>query len=72
MVEIRLLPNAMPELFAQVTSTGKITLADRYGLMAALLEDEVSAEDCQTIDRLFHAVRRGRLKIVDDISNIVV
>ncbi len=69
MLDVRLLPHAMPELFAQVTATGKITVADRYGLMAALLANPVSAEDCQTIDRLFHAVRRGKIRIVNDLSN---
>ncbi len=71
MLDLELLPHAMPELFAQVTVTGRITVADRYGLMAALLANPVSVEDCQTIDRLFHAVRRGKIKLVDDLSNLL-
>ena len=67
---VNLLPHALPELFAQVTATGSITLADRYGLMAALLEDSLSEEEYRIIDRLFHAVRRGRLKMVDDLSTV--
>lgn len=64
-----LLPNTMSELFAQVSGSGKITLADRYGLMAALLEESLSQEERESIDRLLGAVRRRRLKVVDEISS---
>lgn len=41
-IQIRLLPGAVSELFAQASSSGKITKADQYGLMAALLEDSLT------------------------------
>lgn len=65
---VRLLPGAISDLFAQVSISGKITLADRYGLMAALLEDSMTEEERASIDRLLHAFSRGRMKIVDEIS----
>ncbi|HEY9665300.1 MAG TPA: hypothetical protein V6C91_00770 [Coleofasciculaceae cyanobacterium] len=65
---VRLLPGAVAELFAQVSISGKITLADRYGLMAALLEDSISQEERDSIDRLLRALYRGRMKVVDEIS----
>jgi hypothetical protein len=65
---VRLLPGAIFDLFAQVSISGKITLADRYGLMAALLEDSLSEEERAAIDRLFYALRRGRMQIVNEIS----
>lgn len=65
------LPSALSELFAQVSNSGKVTLADRYGLMAALLSDALTEEDRRSIDRLLYAVRQGRLKIVDEISTVL-
>ena len=70
-VPIRLLPGAIADLFAQVSMCGKITMADRYGLMAALLEDDLTEEERNSIDRLLHAFCRGRMHIVDKISMIL-
>lgn len=68
---IKLLPHAISELMAQVSATRKITLADRYGLMAAILEESLDEEDRFSIDRLLRALRRGRLQIVDEISSLL-
>lgn len=65
-----LLPGTLPELFAQVSYSGKITLADRYGLMAALLEESISEEDRELIDRILRAVHRRRLTVVDELSSV--
>ncbi len=65
-----LLPGALSDLFAQVTSSGCMTKADRYGLMAALLDEQLGSEERTVIDRLLRAVCRGRLAIADDISAI--
>jgi hypothetical protein len=64
------LPCAISDIFAHASRSGQITVADRYGLMAALVSDSLSEEDRQAIDRLLHAARRGRLKIVDELSAI--
>jgi hypothetical protein len=66
-----LLPGAISDLFAQVTISGCITKADRYGLMAALLNEELDLEERNAIDRLLRAVCRGRLAIADEISAVV-
>ena len=65
---VNLLPFAITELFAEVNKSGKITIADRYGLMAALLNDSLSEEDKSAIDRILYSVRKGRLKVVDELS----
>ncbi|UZQ55199.1 hypothetical protein OOK60_03740 [Trichothermofontia sichuanensis B231] len=65
---VRLLPSALSELFAQVSSTGKLTIADRYGLMAAILEESISEEERRCIDRLLRALQRGRIAVVDELS----
>lgn len=67
--QVRLLPGAISALFAQVSYSGSLTLADRYGLMAALLEaDSLSDEERASIDRLLRALCRGRMKVVDELS----
>lgn len=71
LIPVSLLPNALPELFAQVSYSGKITLADRYGLMAALLGEPLPDEERELIDRLLHAVYRGRLKVVNEFSSVL-
>lgn len=68
MPPVNLLPSALSELFAQVSSTGKITLADRYGILAALLSDDISEEEQCTIDRLLHALRHHRVRVVNELS----
>ncbi len=68
---IKLLPHAISELMAQVSATRKITLADRYGLMAAILEESLDEQDRFSIDRLLRALRRGRLQVVDEISSLL-
>jgi hypothetical protein len=65
---VLLIPGALSDLFASASTTGCMTLADRYGLLAALLDDNLGDEERCCIDRLLHATRRGRIKLVDDIS----
>lgn len=68
--KVQLLQSALSDLFAQVNTTGQLTLADRYGLMAAILDESLSEEERRCIDRLLRAVFRGRIKIVDYLSSL--
>ncbi len=68
--KLELLPFGIAEMFAQVSNSGRITLADRYGLLAALLDENLSSEDQRSIDRLIRAIYRRRVRIVDDLSNV--
>ena len=68
MLQIQLLPTALSELFVSASVSGYLTLADRYGLMAALLEESLLDEERIAIDRLLHAVSRGRISVVDELS----
>lgn len=70
MSPVNLLPTALSELFAQVSTSGKITLADRYGMMAALLDGSTSEEDMRSLDRVLYALQRGRLQVVNELSAI--
>lgn len=66
--QVRLIPGAVSDLFAQTSISGKVTVADRYGLMAAVLEDELSEDERMSIDRILYALNRGRVHMVDEIS----
>jgi len=68
---INLLPFGISELFAQVSQTCSITEADRYGLMAVIMDDTITEEERQAIDKLLYAIRRGRLQMVNEISAVM-
>lgn len=65
-----LLPSAVSELFAQVTETRRVTLADRFGLMAAMFDDSLTLEERHALNRLLGGIRRGRFQVVDDLSTL--
>ncbi len=68
MIMLSLLPTGLSDLFAQVSLTGKLTVADRYGMMAAILNEAPVVEELRTIDRILCAIRRGRIQLVDELS----
>jgi hypothetical protein len=67
---IQLLPGAISEILATVTETGVLTLADRYGLMAAALDESLADEDRRSANRLLRSILKGRIQVVDRISAI--
>jgi hypothetical protein len=68
MSTVKLLPGAVYDLFAQVSSSGCITLADRYGLMAAVLDDSLNEDEQRCINRLLRSLYKGKVKVVDELS----
>ncbi|MBE9116989.1 hypothetical protein IQ249_13870 [Lusitaniella coriacea LEGE 07157] len=60
----QLLPGAISEILVSVGETGTLTLNDRYGLMAALLDDFLTEEEQRAINRILRAVLRGKIEIV--------
>jgi hypothetical protein len=68
--KVRFLPHAIAELFAKASTSGSITIADQYGLRAALAEASLSEEERSYIDRLLYAVRRGWLQVIDEVSSV--
>ncbi|MBP0019776.1 MAG: hypothetical protein J7647_19760 [Cyanobacteria bacterium SBLK] len=60
-MQMQLIPGAIAEILASTADTGILTLSDRYGLMAAILDDTLAEQDRRAIDRLLRAVARGRL-----------
>lgn len=67
---VQLIPGAVSEILASVTDTGTLTLADRYGLMAAVLDDSLDEQDRHSLNRLLRSVLKGKVKIVNDLSAI--
>lgn len=70
-IHICLLQTGISELFVQASSSGIITLADRYGLLAAMLNESLTEEEKSTIDRILYSLRKGRLRIVNELSVVL-
>jgi hypothetical protein len=65
---IQLLPGAIFAILACSSETGILTLADRYGLMAAILDEELDEEERRSVNRLLRAVLKGRVRIDSQLS----
>ncbi len=59
----QLLPGAVSEILASAAETGKLTITDRYGLMAATMTDNLEEEEVRAINRILRAVMRGRVEV---------
>ena len=62
-IQLQLLPNAIAEMYASVADTGVLTLSDRYGLVAALMDDTLSQEERRAVNRILRAVIKGRIQV---------
>ncbi|OAB59189.1 hypothetical protein AY600_08080 [Phormidium willei BDU 130791] len=58
-----LIPGALGEILVSARTTGKLTILDRYGLKAAILDESLSEEEQRSIDRLLRAVVKGRVAV---------
>lgn len=63
MPHLQLLPGAIATILAETADSKTLTESDRYGLMAAILDESLSEEDRRAIDRLLRSVRRGQLEM---------
>jgi hypothetical protein len=64
--QVYFLESTIAQLFAQAVQKGKLTLTDRCVLMTAIVSNSLCQEEEILINRLLHAVRRGRLQVVDE------
>ncbi|MBP0019704.1 MAG: hypothetical protein J7647_19395 [Cyanobacteria bacterium SBLK] len=62
MLTLQLIPGALSEIFATVCDTGILTLGDRYGLMAAILDENLGDNERRAVNRILRAVRRGKIQ----------
>lgn len=61
--QLQLLPGAISEMLASVADTGRLTLLDRYGLLAAALDEHLPEEERLAVNRLLRAIARGRVEV---------
>nr|WP_318731285.1 MULTISPECIES: hypothetical protein [unclassified Roseofilum] len=66
----QILPGAISEILVSARETGVLTLADRYGLMAATLDEHLTEEDERSMNRLLRSVIKGKVKISPEISAV--
>lgn len=60
---LQLLPGAVAEIVASSSETGYLTLADRYGLMAAIADESLDEDERRAINRLLRLVQRGSIAL---------
>jgi hypothetical protein len=65
MSPLNLLPGAIYEIIVSVTDTGSLSLLDRYGLMAAIMDESIEEEERLSIDRLLRSISRGRVQVAN-------
>lgn len=65
-IPITLIPGAIYAMLASAAETGVLTLSDRYGLMAAILDEQINLDERRTVDRILRSVQRGRIRIARD------
>lgn len=63
--QLELLPGAIPEMLVSIADTGRITLLDRYGLMAASLNESLNEEDRRAINRILRGIIKGRIHVAE-------
>jgi hypothetical protein len=68
MLTINLIPGAINDLIATVTDTHCLTKADRYGIMAAILDESTTDEERGSLDRLLRSFVKGRIQVGDELS----
>ena len=60
---LQLIPGAISEIVANVANSGRLQEGDRYGLMAACLDEELVEEERLAVNRLLRWVARGKVEI---------
>ncbi|MGB3693373.1 MAG: hypothetical protein WBG70_15530 [Spirulinaceae cyanobacterium] len=65
---VQLIPGSISEILVSANETGTITLADRYGLMAAALDDSLEEDERRSVNRLLRAIMRGKIKVSQELS----
>ena len=68
MLTINLIPGAINDLIATVNDTHCLTKADRYGMIAAILDESTSDEERGSLDRLLRSFVKGRIRVCDELS----
>ena len=65
--QLQLIPGAIAEMLASTSDSGLLTINDRYGLMAAILDESLNEQEQRAVNRLLRAVLRGTIKLINKI-----
>jgi hypothetical protein len=61
--DLQLIPGAISAILADVAETRTLTLSDRFGLMAAVMDEHLTEDERRAVNRLLRAVQRGRVSL---------
>ena len=61
---LQLLPGALLEMNQSVEQTQCVTLNDRYGLMAAVFDEYLSATERRMVNRIIKKIQQGEIDVV--------
>ncbi|MGK7905362.1 MAG: hypothetical protein AB4352_28950 [Hormoscilla sp.] len=64
-----LLSDTISEIFGSIGETGVLKLSEYDRLTKAIWSDALNEIERKSVKRLLHFVRKGRIKIIDDISD---
>ncbi len=62
----------LTNLYAKVSEASYITRYDRELIRLTLLQDNLKEEEHRIINRLLYSIRRGWIKLVDDVHSTLV
>ncbi|MGB2924176.1 MAG: hypothetical protein WBB82_02640 [Limnothrix sp.] len=60
---VELIPGAVGAMLADIAYSGQLEEGDRYGLLAACCNDNLNEEERLAINRLIHAIVRGKIQV---------
>ena len=61
--------NSVSEILGSIGVTGVMKLSEYGQLMTAILSETLNETERKSVDRMLRFVRRGRIKIEDDLSS---
>ena len=62
---LKLLPGSIASILAEVANSKCLTESDRYGLMAAIFDENLSDDERRAINRILYSVMRGRITVAE-------
>lgn len=68
MPSISLIPGAISQLISTAYNTRRLTKADRYVIMAAILNESITEEERCSLDHLLLSAVKGHIQVTDELS----
>ncbi|MDB9510034.1 hypothetical protein PN499_02275 [Kamptonema animale CS-326] len=50
-----------------MADTHRLTKADRYGMMAAILDESITEEKMRSLNRLLRSFLKGQIQVTDEL-----